>query len=384
MKLTADWIMDAGVQRLIRAFETRGHQIFFVGGCVRNTLLDQTVADIDLSTSAVPEQTIEVAKEARFKFIPTGLEYGTITVLVNGQSYEITSFRKDVETHGRRAVVAFSDNIMEDALRRDFTMNALYADGRGEVVDPLNGIGDLHNRYVRFIADAQKRIREDYLRILRYFRFHAWYADQDGGIDPDAMAAIAMNLDGLSLVSKERIGIEFRKILSAEHPLRTLAAMEHSGVLMQILPCSNTRALGPLLFLEENLGLTGDWMRRLICLGGENQVENLRLSKAERKRIVAFYKAVDHGAECAETAYRFGRDTTLDMVLVTAAASESHPAGHLMEQIKKGCAAKFPIKAVDLPSSLTGKAIGDLLNRLENDWINSGFSKTKTTLLADV
>ena len=107
MKLTADWIMDACVQRLIRAFETRGHQIFFVGGCVRNTLLDHTVADIDLSTSAVPEQTIEVAKEARFKFIPTGLEYGTITVLVNGQSYEITSFLKDIETHGRRAVVAF-------------------------------------------------------------------------------------------------------------------------------------------------------------------------------------------------------------------------------------------------------------------------------------
>ncbi len=384
MKLKADWITDAGVQRLTAAFEQQGHQIYFVGGCVRNALLERPVADLDLSTSATPDQTITVAKEAGLKFIPTGLEHGTITVLVDGQSFEITSFRKDVETLGRRAVVAFSDNIMDDALRRDFTMNALYADGRGAVLDPLDGMDDLKNRRVRFIANAQDRIQEDYLRILRYFRFHAWYADQDDGMDPDAMAAIADNLDGLSLISKERIGAEFRKILSAADPLRTVAAMEQSGVLMQILPGSSARSLGPLLLLEEGVSLTRDWLRRLLTLGGEKPVENLRLSKAEARRIAAFHKAMDRGAGTAETAYRFGGDTALDVALIAAASLETHPPDDLMAKIEAGCVAEFPVKAADLPDTLTGKTIGDVLRRLEDDWIASGFAKSKAELLADV
>lgn len=384
MKLTADWITEPGVQRLFLAFESHGHQILFVGGCVRNALLGRDVADLDLSTSATPEQTIAVAKEAGFKFIPTGLDHGTITVLVEGQSYEITSFRKDVETHGRRAVVAFSDNIMDDALRRDFTINALYADGAGAVSDPLGGMDDLHNRRVRFIANAEERIQEDYLRILRYFRFHAWYADQDDGMDPDAMAAIAGNLDGLTLISKERIGAEFRKILAAVDPLRTIAAMEQSGVLANILPASSARALGPLLILEHDLALPADWQRRLIALGGENQTENLRLSKAEAKRIATYRRAMDRGAGTAETAYRYGRDAALDVAVVTAASLETHPAADLMQQIETGCVAVFEVKASDLPDTISGKAIGDTLRALEDDWIASGFAKSKADLIADV
>lgn len=382
MKLTADWIDGAGVQRLIAAFEAQGHQILFVGGCVRNALFGRAVADIDLSTSALPEQTIAVAKDNGFKFIPTGLEHGTITVLVDGQSFEVTSFRKDVETHGRRAVVAFSDNIMDDALRRDFTMNALYADGRGAVLDPLAGMEDLRNRRVRFIADAQDRIQEDYLRSLRYFRFHAWYGDQDAGLDADAMAAIAANLDGLSLISNERIGVEFRKVLQAEDPLRTVAAMEQCGVLARILPGSSARALGPLSVFDDGFG--ADWQRRLLALGGEAPVENLRLSKAEAKRIAAYHRAMDLGAGAAETAYRFGRDTALDVTLITAASLETHPAADLAAQLEAGVSAQFPIKAGDLPATLSGKAIGDALRSLEDDWIASGFAKSKADLLADV
>jgi len=384
MKLIADWIIDTNVQRIFTAFESRGHQILFVGGCVRNALLDQAVVDLDLSTSAIPEQMIALAKEEGFKFIPTGLEHGTITFLVDGQSFEITSFRKDVETNGRHAVVEFSDNILDDALRRDFTINALYADGRGVVLDPLGAIDDLQNRCVRFIANAQERIREDYLRILRYFRFYAWYADHVGGIDPDAMTAIAENLEGLSLVSKERVGTEFRKILSAKDPLCTLAAMEQSGVLMQILPNSSAQFIGHLLLLEEALGLAGDWLRRLICLGGVEQVKNLRLSKTEAKRIATFYRATARGGGSAETAYLFGRDTALDLALITAATLENYPTGNLMKQIKTGCSAKFPIEAADLPDTLTGKAIGNALRRLENNWIMSDFEKSKAALLADV
>jgi poly(A) polymerase len=384
MKITADWIKNGEVTRLFSAFESQGYQIFFVGGCVRNTLLNRPVSDLDVSTSATPEQTIAMAKASGFKFIPTGLDHGTITVIVGDFNFEITSFRKDVETHGRRAVVAFSTSIMDDALRRDFTMNALYADGSGTVIDPLNGMKDLQNRKVRFIENAQDRIQEDYLRILRYFRFHAYYADQDDGMDADALAAIAGNIDGLSLVSKERIGSEFRKILSAPDPLRTLAAMEQTGVLGQILSGANARTLGPLLLLEESLNLETDWQRRLIALSGQDQANALRLSKTETKRLTAFKKAMDLSANTAETAYRFGRETTLDVALVTAASLESHPAANLLEQIDKGCAATFEVRASDLPQEFEGKSIGDTLRLLEDRWIASGFTATKHELLANV
>ncbi len=384
MKLTADWVHDASVQRLFSAFEDRGYQIYFVGGCVRNALLNCAVADLDVSTSAVPEQTISVAKSEGFKLIPTGLEHGTITIIIGDHDFEITSFRKDVETHGRRAVVAFSDNIMDDALRRDFTMNALYADRAGEVIDPLAGMGDLNNRKVRFIADAQDRIKEDYLRILRYFRFHAWYANQDEGMDQEAMAAIAENVEGLGLISKERIGAELRKILSAEDPVRTIAAMENCGVLAQIIPGSSARALGPLTLLEETTGSKADWQRRLLALGGVDQSAKLRLSKAESKRIATFHKAMDRGAGSAETAYWYGKDTALDLALIIAANLETPAHPDLLDQINEGSSAIFPVTASDVSKTLKGKAIGDTLRALETEWVASGFAKTKQELLANV
>ncbi|MEJ6707653.1 MAG: CCA tRNA nucleotidyltransferase [Amylibacter sp.] len=384
MKLTADWVHDANVQRLFSAFEDRGHQIFFVGGCVRNALLNCAVADLDVSTSAIPEQTISVAKSEGFKFIPTGLEHGTITIIIGDRNFEVTSFRKDVETHGRRAVVAFSNNIMDDALRRDFTMNALYADYTGEVIDPLSGMGDLKNRKVRFIADAQDRIKEDYLRILRYFRFHAWYANQEEGMDQDAMAAIAENIEGLGLISKERIGAELRKILSAADPVRTIATMENCGVLAHIIPGSSARALGPLTLLEETAGLKADWQRRLLALGGTDQSAKLRLSRAESKRIATFHKAMDRGAGSVETAYWYGKDTALDLALIIAATLETHTHPDLLNQINEGSSALFPVAANDLSKTINGKAIGDALRALETEWVASGFAKTKQELLANV
>lgn len=384
MKLTADWIFTDTVQRLFAAFEQSGHQLLFVGGCVRNALMDRAVADLDMSTSATPDDVIDLCKREGLKFIPTGLNHGTITVMIDGQSFEITSFRKDVETHGRRAVVAFSKDINDDALRRDFTMNALYADGSGKVIDPLGGIDDLLAKRVRFIANAQDRIREDYLRILRYFRFHAWYADQDGGMDADAMAAIAENADGLNLISKERIGAEMRKILAAPDPLRTVAAMEQSGVLNQILPGSSARGLGPLTHLETTVPSGPDWQRRLIVLGGEYQAKHLRLSNAEAKRIAAFHTANDRGLSTAATAYFYGADTALDVALVLAASLEAPPPDGLFDDIAKGTQAQFPVRAADLPITLVGKDIGDTLKRLEQAWVASGFALSKDALLADV
>ncbi len=382
MKLTADWIKNPDVQRLFDAFEEHGYQIYGVGGCVRNALLGKAATDFDMSTSARPDETIKVAEDAGFKSIPTGIDHGTITILVGSNTFEVTSFRKDVETHGRRAVVEFSDDIEDDARRRDFTMNALYVSRDGTVVDPLNGLPDLQLRKVRFIDDANARIQEDYLRILRYFRFHAGYGDLDAGMDAEALAAISANVDGLSLISKERIGAEMKKILSMPDPVQTIATMEVCGVLFHILPGSSARALGPLTLLEDTTGLSPDPMRRLISLGGEATADNLRLSKPEAKRIAHYAKAMSKGATPLQNGYLFGRETALDVALITAASLPMPLAPNTLDDIEKGAAAVFPVKSSDLPAVVTGKAIGDALRAMEQDWVQSNFTKPKAALLS--
>ncbi|MCK4711369.1 MAG: CCA tRNA nucleotidyltransferase, partial [Marinosulfonomonas sp.] len=173
-QITADWISNPNTQKVCEMLTDAGFECFFVGGCVRNALLGAPVNDIDISTNALPDRVMELAKAAGLKAVPTGIDHGTVTVIADGTPFEITTYRRDVETDGRRAVVAFSDTIMDDAHRRDFTMNALYADADGVIIDPLNGMPDLLARRIRFIEDADLRIKEDYLRILRFFRFHAW------------------------------------------------------------------------------------------------------------------------------------------------------------------------------------------------------------------
>ncbi|CAN0587043.1 unnamed protein product, partial [Ectocarpus sp. 12 AP-2014] len=197
----------------------------------------------------------ELARVAGLKPVPTGIDHGTVTVVADHDPFEITTFRRDVETDGRRAVVAFADTLDEDAKRRDFTMNALYARIDGTVIDPLGGLPDLRARRVRFIGDATDRIREDYLRSLRFFRFHAWYGNPDNGMDSDALAAIASHLDGLESLSRERVGAEMVKLLAARDPAPAVAAMRATGVLGRLLPGADDRALAPLIHLEDVLGL---------------------------------------------------------------------------------------------------------------------------------
>ena len=168
------WLKDTRAQRVCRVLGDAGHQIYFVGGCVRNALLGLPDSDVDMSTDATPTRVMALASDAGIKAIPTGIDHGTVTLVVNGAPFEVTTFRRDVATDGRRAVVAFSTDIADDAARRDFTMNALYADAAGRLIDPLDGIEDLHAGRVRFILNPDDRIKEDYLRTLRFFRFSAW------------------------------------------------------------------------------------------------------------------------------------------------------------------------------------------------------------------
>ena len=375
------WLNDPKVARVCMAIEVGGYDIFFVGGCVRNVVLGEVASDIDMSTNARPEAVMKLAKDAGLKAIPTGIDHGTVTVVSSGTPYEITTFRCDVETDGRRAVVAFSDDITDDARRRDFTMNALYARPNGSIVDPLGGIQDVLDRRVRFIEDADRRIREDYLRTLRFFRFSAWYGAIDQGFDPDALNAISSNLDGLETLSSERVGMEMVKLLNAPDPAVVVAVMRQAGVLNVVLQGVDDTWLAPLIHVETLLDLPPDPMRRLAALGGTGVETTLRLSKTQARLMVQYRDGIGSMAGAGELAYRLGADVATGIVALRCAYSGSPPVSEMMDRVVAGSAAKFPIKASDLMDVFSGPALGKRLKELEAEWIVSDFTKTKEQLL---
>ena len=256
MRIKAPWLRAAGTRAVLDCLADGGWQVYLVGGCVRNALLGRPVADLDIATDARPEEVIARAAACDLKAVPTGVEHGTVTLVSDHRPFEVTTFRRDVETFGRHATVAFSTNIAEDAARRDFTMNALYATPEGEVIDPMGGLPDLRARRLRFVGDPALRIAEDYLRILRFFRFHAWYGDPEGGIDAAALAACAEGQEGLDGLSRERVGAEITKLLAAPDPAPSVASMAATGILARVLPGAEAAALAPLVHIETLAGAT--------------------------------------------------------------------------------------------------------------------------------
>lgn len=382
MQVSGEWITNPATQQVCAMLEGAGHQAFFVGGCVRNALIGAEVADIDICTDARPDRVIELAKAARLKPVPTGIDHGTITVVAGGIPHEVTTFRRDVETDGRRAVVAFSDDIAEDARRRDFTMNALYARADGTVVDPLaTGLRDLRARHVRFIEDPEMRIREDYLRILRFFRFYAWYGDPDEGLDREGLAAIAENTEGLEALSVERIGAEMRKLLAAHDPAPSVAAMQAAGVLTRILPGADARGLPVLVHHEGALGVSPDPVRRLACLGDAHAAEHLRLSNAQARQLDQLRDGMESTLTLPEIAYRHGEQMALDVAILRAVAFETPP---MLDRagLRAAAQAQFPLKGPDLMPALQGPELGAALKRLEQVWIDTGFTMGRDALLA--
>ena len=379
MRVTGDWLTRPQTQAVCAALTVAGYRALLVGGCVRNALLGEAVADVDIATDAEPTTVIRLAEAAGLKAVPTGLEHGTITVVAEGIPHEVTTFRRDVETFGRHATVAFSTRVEDDAARRDFTMNALYATPDGEVIDPLNGLPDLLARRLRFVGDAEARITEDYLRILRFFRFHAWFGDPDGGLDAEALAACAANSAGLDTLSRERVGAETRKLLSARDPAPSVAAMARAGILRHVLPGADARALPVLVHLEA--GRSPHWLRRLAVLGGEDAADRLRLSRAEAKALDRLRSGLSSMDPPAALGYRYGPDTAASIILARAAVLETPPKAGWTEDIAQGAAARFPVTAADLMSQLSGPALGEKLAVLEARWIASGFRLTRDDLL---
>jgi poly(A) polymerase len=380
VKVSGDWLTAAGTQALCAALGRAGHQALFVGGCVRNALMGLPVADVDIATDAAPGQVVAIAEAAGFQVIPTGIDHGTVTVIAEGLPHEVTTFRRDVATDGRHAVVAFTADVAADAARRDLTMNALYARADGTVIDPLGGLPDLLARRVRFVGDADLRIREDYLRILRFFRFHARYGDPTGGIDVDGLAACARHADKINTLSRERVGAEMRKLLSAYDPAPALAAMAQSGALAQVLPGADPQPLGPLVNFE--LDADPDWMRRLAAIGGQDVADRLRLSRAEIREYTALRDAIGSMESPAVLGWRLGLYRGSDAVILRASVLGQPMQIGIMEEVQRGAQAQLPVTAADLMPALQGPALGARMKEIESLWLASDLTLTRAELLA--
>ena len=379
MKISGDWIDHPGTQALCKVLAEAGHQALFVGGCVRNALLNVPVADIDIATDARPEIVSNLAETAGFRVVPTGIEHGTVTVITQGLAHEVTTFRRDVETDGRRAVVAFSHDVAEDAARRDFTMNALYARADGVVLDPLGGLPDLMSRRVRFVGEAEARIREDYLRILRFFRFYAVYGDPAGGIDAGGLAACAANADGIEGLSRERVGAEMRKLLGARDPAPAVAAMAQTGILARVLPGSDDKALSVLVHLEDDL--LPRWQRRLAVMGGMDPAGALRLSKSEIRSNAAIRAEIGLNLTPAALGWKHGRTVATDTVLCRAALFENRLPPNWQREIARGVTSTLPVTAADLMPAFQGAALGKKLHEIQARWLASDLYLRKSDLL---
>ncbi len=383
MRVGGAWLEHAGTQAALAMLDRAGHAALLVGGCVRNALMGQEVDDIDIATDAPPERVLELARAAGLHGVPTGIEHGTVTVVAEGQAHEITTFRRDVETFGRHATVAYATTAGEDAHRRDFTVNALYARADGQVLDPLgSGLADLAARRIRFIDDAEDRIREDYLRILRFFRFTAWYGDPALGPEPEGLAACAALSGGIETLSRERVGAEMRKLLAAPDPSPAVGSMAQAGVLAATLPGAGHEALARLVHFEPGLGLSPEPVRRLAALTPPDAAELLRLSRSDARRLEALLAAARSTAGPGELGYRLGDGGGRDALALRAAFTELAPPVDAAAAVARGAGARFPVSAADLMPAYEGPALGARLRELEARWIASGFAASRDELLA--
>lgn len=393
-------LKEAPVRAVLDALDGAGGSTRIVGGAVRDALLERPVTDADMATVFQPSDVIERAEGAGLKTAPTGIEHGTVTVIAEGRPFEVTTLRHDVETYGRHARVRFTDDWEADAARRDFTMNALYCDAEGELFDPLGGLDDLAAHRVRFIGDAEDRIREDFLRILRFFRFFAWYGS--GRPDSEGLKACAKLKAGIATLSAERIWAELKRLLSAPDPARALLWMRTTEVLQKALPESwGIDAIHRLVAAERAEGWAPDPLLRLEAIIPPHRAridalgERLRLSRAEAARLHAWAGAEEPDpdmpeARLAEILYRAGRDGAADrlrLALARAAAGGHAKAATRVRALLKSAEAwqrpVFPVSGKDLVAAGVepGPEVGEQLRALEERWIASGFALSRDALL---
>ncbi|MFC7378522.1 CCA tRNA nucleotidyltransferase [Brevundimonas sp. GCM10030266] len=377
------WLTTSATRAVIAALEAAGGPgcARFVGGCVRNALMGREIDDIDIATTLKPEQTEKAIRAAGLKAVPTGIAHGTVTAVAERQPFEITTLRRDVTTDGRNATVAFTDDWAEDAARRDFRLNALYADGEGRVFDPTGeGVADAAAGRIIFVGDPRTRIQEDYLRILRFFRFFAWY----GRGQPDAAGLEACRelASGMTRLSAERVSKELMKLLAAQDPRPAMAAMAGTGVLAQVLP-----EAGGLELFDAVIGLSDDPVVRLMTLfqvdadAMRGAAERLRFPNSARDRLVASALAAPDvsldmtPAQARAAVYRHRSRAVEDALLRLWAAAPDRDASALLALARDWTPPRLPVGGKDVArlGVAPGPQTGRLLKAFEDSWVADDF-----------
>lgn len=393
------WMTAPATAAVLDALEAAGGAdcARFVGGCVRNALIGQPIADVDIATTLTPEQVIKALKAGKVRAVPTGVEHGTVTAISDHKPFEVTTLRRDVETDGRRAVVAFTTDWHEDAERRDFTLNSLYASRDGTIFDPTgHGVADARAGRIVFVGDPELRLREDYLRALRFFRFLAWYGR--GAADAAAVAAITALKDKVATLAAERISTELLKLLAAKDPRPAMRLMDQTGVLAVILPqASNLGRFEALVGLELARGQAEPLLRLAALLPdaaaeGLRTAERLRLSNAERDRLAA---ALTPAPELAPglslqavhaAVYRTSRQAFVDRVKLNFAGAGGAGADwdQLLARGGDWTAPALPVTGADVlaAGAPKGPKVGETLRALEAWWIDGDFAANRDAALA--
>jgi len=387
--LDAPWLKSGPAARVLALLNDRGEEARVIGGAVRNMLLGIPTGDIDIATTALPNEVIRRAKVAGIKSVPTGIEHGTVTLVVDAHPFEITTLREDTETFGRKAKVAFGRDWVGDANRRDFTINALSVDQAGVVYDYVDGLPDIAARRVRFIGEPARRIEEDYLRILRFFRIHAAFGA--GEVDRAGYLACIAARTGLAALSAERVRMEVLKLLIADGAIGVAAAMAEGGFLQAIFGgVAYTGPLASMIAAERELGLEADAIRRLAALAvavtedARRLATRLRLSNAEAKRLDAMghrwwrLAGMDE-ARAKQRLYRLGEETYRDRLLLAWARAGGHtdpaPWREFATLPQRWSAPKFPLKAADFIARgiAEGPTLGHVLTLAEDAWLAANF-----------
>jgi tRNA nucleotidyltransferase/poly(A) polymerase len=394
-RLEAAWLKQGGLPKLLAVLDANGEEARAVGGAVRNGLLGVPVGDVDVATTAVPDEVVKRVTAAGFKPVPTGIEHGTVTVVIDSVPFEVTALRQDIETDGRHARVAFGRNWKTDAERRDFTINALSVSRDGTVFDYVGGLADLAKRKVRFIGEPKQRIEEDYLRVLRFFRFHAAYGE--GALDGEGLHACIAARAGLDRLSRERVRMEMVKLLLAPRAAPVLEAMADSGLLGMLLSgVPNGAHLSAMVAIERALSLQPDAMRRLAALAvlvaedAERLAQKLRLSNAEHAQLAAMAEGWHRISPALNEhqqqtlLYRLGANVFADQAMLGWARSGGDDKNwqKLATLPQRWRAPPFPIKAADLMARGVekGPRLGAALDAAEKAWIAAGFPSAKSDI----
>jgi tRNA nucleotidyltransferase/poly(A) polymerase len=393
----AAWLTSGALPKLLAVLDRDGEEARAVGGAVRNALLGAPVLEVDVATTAVPDEVVKRVAAAGFKAVPTGIEHGTVTVVIDKHPFEVTTLRKDVETYGRHAKVEFGRDRKADAERRDFTINALSATRDGAVYDYAGGLDDLVHHRVRFIGNPAKRIEEDYLRILRFFRFHAAY----GAGHPDAagLAACIAARKGLDQLSRERVRMELLKLLVAPHATATLAVMAHAGLLLPVLGGVPYLAdFENVAKVETATGTSPDAVRRLGALSvviaedAERLWQRLRLTNNEHERLASMAEgwrriSPTFGENAARALlYRLSPQHFTDHALLGWARSKANAHDVKWHELatlpQRWAAPEFPLKAADFMKRglAQGPALGAALAAAERAWVSAGFPQERPAL----